>query len=463
MGTRHLDPYSGAGRLGGTLSHLEKTAKPHAAALSTMLCVPVVQQPEAAGAASPPAGPATPGQPSPRLRCLERTTIQASSASSGSCSSSSTVSSRDSSEGSECTPMETCPTANQQHSTRKRLHVSSSALGERPGAQGTNGGRVPSPSAFSWSGAGPLATLPQREPLQSAWSAPGALPSGFPAFPEQPPPPPPRTGAPAAEPLGSPYEERHRRGDLPPRSLFQGPTPPCWGAHPSSHGDSRAPAVPSAHAASGSGTGAAPDATFRGERAHHAPRDRLVRLPYHSTPTHRCPYFTARVLPTRCDSVPAPCSFAAGPALPRGPPEAFPASGCPPSAPPPPPVPTHFKWAPGISGTPQHHAEGGPSGSCSSHQQAAGEVRGGGQSRRAPALTGREAACLLDALLRLYHLGMVGAFRCASFQQQTATQAQQHVEELKHQLQVRTPLPDTLGFGDWSKGVIRRPCGYVWL
>lgn len=359
--------------------------------------------------------------------------------------------------------METCPTANQQHSTRKRLHVSSSALGERPGAQGTNGGRVPSPSAFSWSGAGPLATLPQREPLQSAWSAPGALPSGFPAFPEQPPPPPPRTGAPAAEPLGSPYEERHRRGDLPPRSLFQGPTPPCWGAHPSSHGDSRAPAVPSAHAASGSGTGAAPDATFRGERAHHAPRDRLVRLPYHSTPTHRCPYFTARVLPTRCDSVPAPCSFAAGPALPRGPPEAFPASGCPPSAPPPPPVPTHFKWAPGISGTPQHHAEGGPSGSCSSHQQAAGEVRGGSQSRRAPALTGREAACLLDALLRLYHLGMVGAFRCASFQQQTATQAQQHVEELKHQLQVRTPLPDTLGFGDWSKGVIRRPCGYVWL
>ena len=405
-----------------------------------MLSIPLVQpqQPEAAAAASPSAGPATPGQPSTRLRCLERTTIQALSASSGSCSSSSTVSSRDSSEGSECMPMETCPPASRQHSTRKRLHFSSSALGERPGPHDTNRGRHPSPSALSWSGAGLPGALPQREPLQSAWSAPGALPSRSQAFPEQPPPPPPppRTRGPPAEPLGSPFEERHRRGDLPPRSLFQGPPMPSWGPRQSSHGDSRAPPAPCAHAASSSGTGAAPDATPLHDRAHHLPRDHLVLLPYHSTPTHRCPYFAARVLPTRRDSIPAPCSFAAGPVMQRSPPEAFPASGRPPSTPQS-PLPMHFNWAPGISGTPQHPAEGGPSGSSSSsHQQAAGEGRDSGQGRRAPALTGREAACLLDALLRLYHLGMVGAFRCASFQQQTATQAQQHVEELKHQLQV---------------------------
>jgi hypothetical protein len=46
-------------------------------------------------------------------------------------------------------------------------------------------------------------------------------------------------------------------------------------------------------------------------------------------------------------------------------------------------------------------------------------------------LSGREAACLLDMLLRLYHLGMVSAFRFASFQQQSGTQAREELQRLQ--------------------------------
>ena len=54
----------------------------------------------------------------------------------------------------------------------------------------------------------------------------------------------------------------------------------------------------------------------------------------------------------------------------------------------------------------------------------------------APVLSAREASCLCDALVRLYHLGMVGAFRHVLFQQQSSTQALQHYDELQQRLPV---------------------------
>ena len=51
-------------------------------------------------------------------------------------------------------------------------------------------------------------------------------------------------------------------------------------------------------------------------------------------------------------------------------------------------------------------------------------------------LSAREASCLCDALVRLYHLGMVGAFRHVLFQQQSSTQALQVYDELQQRLPV---------------------------
>jgi len=59
-------------------------------------------------------------------------------------------------------------------------------------------------------------------------------------------------------------------------------------------------------------------------------------------------------------------------------------------------------------------------------------------SPAAPALSAREASCLCDALVRLYHLGMVSAFRHVLYQQQSGTQALQHYDELQQRLPVST-------------------------
>lgn len=64
-------------------------------------------------------------------------------------------------------------------------------------------------------------------------------------------------------------------------------------------------------------------------------------------------------------------------------------------------------------------------------------------SPAAPALSAREASCLFDALVRLYHLGMVGAFRQVLFQQQSGTQALQHYDELQQRLPVSSRCPLT--------------------
>ena len=58
----------------------------------------------------------------------------------------------------------------------------------------------------------------------------------------------------------------------------------------------------------------------------------------------------------------------------------------------------------------------------------------------APALSAREASCLCDALVRLYHLGMVSAFRHVLYLQQSSTQALQHYDELQQRLPVRLSL-----------------------
>ena len=55
------------------------------------------------------------------------------------------------------------------------------------------------------------------------------------------------------------------------------------------------------------------------------------------------------------------------------------------------------------------------------------------------ALSAREASCLCDTLVRLYHLGMVGAFRHVLYYQQSGTQALQHYDELQQRLPV-SPL-----------------------
>lgn len=419
VGSRHLDPYSGAGRLGGALSHLEKTAKPDAVALIAMLSVgPVQPLPEgSAAAASPQPGPPTPGQLTPRQqRGLERCGSQAS-ASSASCSSSGTVSSRDSSESSECGRMDACAHDGQhQAATRKRLHAHSFFAA---GAPLIDRGAMPPPSGLPWT-----AEASARTPLEHAWSAPGALPGSFHAAGD------PVTHArlPAAEPLSSPFQQTtHRQGILPPRALFQGPALASWldhGVPRSPHSETRPSAAhPSLFTGSGSSSSVA-----LGRHMHPWQRDQPVG---HAAPSQRCPYLAsaahAPVAPMRCDSVPAPCSFAEGPALQQRSPEHWPAVA-------------------GNAHAPQTPAAGrsyGPPGMCGQVEgpsycgQAATEVPGSSQGRQPLPLTGREAACLLDAMLRLYHLGMVGAFRCASFQQQNATQAQQHVEELKHQLQVR--------------------------
>ncbi len=52
------------------------------------------------------------------------------------------------------------------------------------------------------------------------------------------------------------------------------------------------------------------------------------------------------------------------------------------------------------------------------------------------ALSAREASCLCDTLVRLYHLGMVGAFRHVLYYQQSGTQALQHYDELQQRLPV---------------------------
>ena len=54
------------------------------------------------------------------------------------------------------------------------------------------------------------------------------------------------------------------------------------------------------------------------------------------------------------------------------------------------------------------------------------------------ALSAREASCLCDTLARLYHLGMVGAFRHVLYYQQSGTQALQHYDELQQRLPVST-------------------------
>ncbi len=58
-----------------------------------------------------------------------------------------------------------------------------------------------------------------------------------------------------------------------------------------------------------------------------------------------------------------------------------------------------------------------------------------------PALSAREASCLCDALVRLYHLGMVSAFRHVLYLQQSSTQALQHYDELQQRLPVSLSLP----------------------
>lgn len=424
VGSRHLDPYSGAGRLGGALSHLEKTLKPDAAMLSATLPVALVQpQPEVSAAASPHPGPPTPGQLTPRQpRGLERCASQAS-ASSTSCSGSSMVSSRDSSESSECGRMDACPADGPQQATRKRLHVHSYAAGDQPGGLHDHPrGATPPPSALSWTGAAPAAPTP--EPLQHAWSAPGALPGSFQAV-----------GAPlaharfpaAAEPLGSPFQQPHRQGVLPPRALFQGPALASWldhGVPPLAHSETRSTTAYAGSSSSG-GSAFSRAALHTMEQIPSWPRDQPAG---HAAPVQRCAYVAQPpVVPMRCESVPAPCSFAAGLALQQRTPEHWPLPSCAPA----PQTPSRSYGPLGMCGQAEVRTYCG--------QAAKMEVPGLSsiQNRQPPALTGREAACLLDALLRLYHLGMVGAFRCASFQQQTATQAQQHVEELKHQLQVR--------------------------
>ena len=57
-----------------------------------------------------------------------------------------------------------------------------------------------------------------------------------------------------------------------------------------------------------------------------------------------------------------------------------------------------------------------------------------------PALSAREASCLCDALVRLYHLGMVSAFRHVLYLQQSSTQALQHHDELQQRLPVSSLL-----------------------
>ena len=64
-----------------------------------------------------------------------------------------------------------------------------------------------------------------------------------------------------------------------------------------------------------------------------------------------------------------------------------------------------------------------------------------------PALSAREASCLCDALVRLYHLGMASAFRHVLYLQQSSTQALQHYDELQQRLpvsfRISFPLPAT--------------------
>ena len=60
------------------------------------------------------------------------------------------------------------------------------------------------------------------------------------------------------------------------------------------------------------------------------------------------------------------------------------------------------------------------------------------------ALSAREASCLCDTLVRLYHLGMVGAFRHVLYYQQSGTQALQHYDELQQRLPVSVLSTGTL-------------------
>ena len=69
-----------------------------------------------------------------------------------------------------------------------------------------------------------------------------------------------------------------------------------------------------------------------------------------------------------------------------------------------------------------------------------GALAAEGQAAAAPpGLSAREASCLCDTLVRLYHLSMVGAFRHVLYYQQSGTQALQHHDELQQRLPV-SPL-----------------------
>lgn len=56
------------------------------------------------------------------------------------------------------------------------------------------------------------------------------------------------------------------------------------------------------------------------------------------------------------------------------------------------------------------------------------------QASPCESLSAHEAAFLLDMLLRLYHLGMVSAFRFAAFQQQSGSQAREELQRLQVRL-----------------------------
>jgi hypothetical protein len=403
-GARSVDPYSGAARLGGSAAHLQRASPPQPADYAAVIAVPPVQLPGSCAA-----GPATPPLPAPRPPLAATPPSQAPPPRRAASLRRQLFGSGEAADHDSSSSMEWAPPQPQQRSRqprKKRVY----AAGSSSSSGGSGGDGL---GAFSWA----QDTARQHPPLQHAYSAPESdLLQQHPAPARQ------QSGASSSSGMDwQPAEQQQQQQQQQqpgclrqqqPCTLFQGPVA------------SSAQRLPPPAGSAFAGHAFSLQSPCGGLQRHSAPQ--LPWATSHAapdTPTsrsstssssglHPCPYLAARGLHAGT-ALPHPADHHDANALPRP----FPDARTSPHAPHTPP------GGIGPLPPPGHFASQAPW--LASHTHAPQQ-----QQQQSPA--GQDVAGQLDMLLRLYHLGMVSAFRSAACHQSAGAQAFARAEELCH-------------------------------